>query len=84
MTAEYFTPEEVAKHFKIDPETVRRHLRSEKWPGLKLGGVWRISRQNLQQIEEGQIPKPRKQRGQLKQLVSELANREVGDRDRMS
>lgn len=84
MASEYFTPDEVADHFKIDPETVRRHLRQENWPGLKIGGVWRISRRHLKQIEEGQVPTGRKQRGQLKQLVSELANREIAGRDRPS
>lgn len=73
MATEYFTPEEIATHFRIDPETVRRHLRSNKWPGLKIGGVWRISRQHLKQIEEGQVSKGRRKRGEIQRLVEELA-----------
>lgn len=73
MTSEYFTPEEVAAYFRIDSETVRRHLRQKKWPGLKVGGVWRISRHNLKQIEEGQVFKGRRKRSEIQALVSELA-----------
>lgn len=71
--ATYFTPDEVATHFNIDPETARRKFRTGQWPAVKIGGLWRISRQHLQQIEQGQVSTGRRKRKGIKQLVSDLA-----------
>ena len=44
---EYLTPTEIAKELKVHERTVRRLLNKGKLKGSKIGGSWRISRDNL-------------------------------------
>ncbi len=41
------TAEEVAKHLRIHPYTVRRLVRDGKLPGFKVGGQWRFNRTEM-------------------------------------
>ena len=42
---EYYTPEEVANHYRVDPATIRRLCREGNVPGAKqIGKQWRIPR----------------------------------------
>ena len=44
----YVSPEEAAKAFSLQPETIRRLCRDRKIPGArKIGGVWRIPKSFL-------------------------------------
>ncbi len=44
------TPEQFAKRFHLDPDTVYRYLRNGVIPNSKkIGGVWRISTVGTQQ-----------------------------------
>ena len=44
----YVSPEEAAKAFAVQPETIRRLCRDGKIPGArKIGGVWRIPKSFL-------------------------------------
>lgn len=43
----YLTIPEVAKELGINAETVRRRLKSGDLKGVKVGGVWLITRNNL-------------------------------------
>jgi excisionase family DNA binding protein len=47
MSQELLTIEEAADYLKVTPFTVRRYLREGKLPGLKVGGQWRIGRDDL-------------------------------------
>ena len=40
--SEWYTPKEVADLLKINYETVLRGLNSGKFPGLRVGKLWRI------------------------------------------
>lgn len=51
MVEESFTPEEVAKILKIDPETVRRKLREGEYKGIQVGRRWRIKESELNRIQ---------------------------------
>jgi len=44
----YVSPEEAARAFSVQPETIRRLCREGKIPGArKIGGVWRIPKSFL-------------------------------------
>jgi excisionase family DNA binding protein len=46
---EYYTPEEVADYYRVDPATIRRLCRDGKIPGAKqIGRQWRIPRSFLE------------------------------------
>ena len=47
---EYYRPHEVAARLGISLEQVRRHLRSRKIPGIKLGRTWLVQPEELQRI----------------------------------
>lgn len=48
----YVSPEEAAKAFSVQPETIRRLCRDGKIPGArKIGGVWRIPKSFLSSDE---------------------------------
>lgn len=47
MRQELLTIEEAADYLKVTPYTVRRYLREGKLPGLRVGGQWRIGREDL-------------------------------------
>ncbi len=41
------TVEEVAAYLKINPEVIRRWLREDKLPGVKVGKEWRVSKEDI-------------------------------------
>jgi excisionase family DNA binding protein len=44
---EYLTPEEIAAILKVHPKTVRDWLRAGELKGIRLKGVWRVAREEL-------------------------------------
>ena len=46
---ETLTPHEVAKSLKLHPFTVTRLAREGKIPAFKVGGVWRIQKDQFEQ-----------------------------------
>ena len=48
----YFTVDEVVETLRVNPQTIRRYLRSGKLSGVKLQGSWRISDADLQNFIE--------------------------------
>ena len=48
-TIETLTPGEVAKILKLHPFTVTRLAREGKLPAFKVGGVWRLRRDEFEQ-----------------------------------
>lgn len=55
----YYTPEDVAKALKINDATVRRYLREGALRGYKLGDVWRISQDDLNEFLDKRANKPK-------------------------
>ncbi len=49
-TIETLTPSEVAKSLKLHPFTVTRLAREGKLPAFKVGGVWRIRKDEFEQL----------------------------------
>jgi excisionase family DNA binding protein len=51
----YHSPEEIANMFNLQAQTVRLWIRQGKLKAVKLGGLWRISEEELQRfVEAGQ------------------------------
>lgn len=44
---DFLTVNEVARQLRVTPLTLRRMLTSASFPGIKVGHVWRIRRQDL-------------------------------------
>ncbi len=52
----YYSPEEVSEQINVKQATVRKWIREGKLKALKLGGLWRISEDQLQEfIRSGQV-----------------------------
>jgi len=52
----YFSPEEMGEQFNIKPATIRKWIRESKLKAVKLGGLWRISEEELQRfVEAGKV-----------------------------
>ncbi|MFN8474897.1 MAG: helix-turn-helix domain-containing protein [Anaerolineae bacterium] len=49
-STEYLTPKEIAQLLKLHEETIRRYLRSGELPAIKLGGVYRVKREDLEEF----------------------------------
>lgn len=49
------TVSEVAKACRRSPETVRRWIREEKIPAVKLGLVWFIARRDLERFKQTRL-----------------------------
>jgi excisionase family DNA binding protein len=56
----YYSPEEVAEHFGVDPETIRRMARDGKIPGARrIGRLWRIPAEFLDKpLDTGEGDQP--------------------------
>ena len=53
MSDEILTLKEVAEYLKLAEKTAYRLVAEDKLPGFKVGGSWRLKRQDVQQwIEE--------------------------------
>jgi len=61
-TIETFTPGEVAKILKLHPFTVTRLAREGKIPAFKVGGVWRVRKDQferwMQRPTDGKSTRP--------------------------
>lgn len=51
MNRVYYTPHEFAKMFKVDYLTVRRWLLEGKVKGFKIGRMWRIAEEEIENFE---------------------------------
>jgi excisionase family DNA binding protein len=61
--AEYLSVAEFCKYFSLSEQTVARWLRNGELPGIKIGKLWRISRETVAAIERGELqmgPKEKK------------------------
>ena len=54
---ETLTPSEVAKSLKLHPFTVARLAREGKLPAFKVGGVWRIKKDEFERWITSLLPK---------------------------
>ena len=54
---ETLTPHEVSKILKLHPFTVTRLAREGKIPAFKVGGVWRVRRDEFERWVSAQRPK---------------------------
>ena len=54
---ETLTPSEVAKSLKVHPFTVARLAREGKIPAFKVGGVWRIKKDEFERWIISMLPK---------------------------
>lgn len=54
MDTEIFTVDQVAGMLDLHPKTVRRFIREGKLNARKVGGQWRITRQNIEACMGGQ------------------------------
>jgi excisionase family DNA binding protein len=43
----FYSPKEIADHFNIKPDTVRKWIKQGKIKAIKLGDIWRISETDL-------------------------------------
>ena len=57
---ETLTPNEVAKVLKLHPFTVTRLAREGKLPAFKVGGVWRVRKDEFERWIKRQTEKRRK------------------------
>ena len=51
---EFLTIKDVADHLSVHPMTIYRLLKHGRLPGVRLGGVWRFSRQAIERWEHDQ------------------------------
>ncbi len=58
---ETLTPSEVAKSLKLHPFTVTRLAREGKLPAFKVGGVWRIKKDEFEQWIVSMLPERHRQ-----------------------
>lgn len=54
---ELFSPQEVADVLDIHVKTVRRYLRDGTLNGIKIGGSWKVSKEELEILVDHSIPK---------------------------
>ncbi len=62
-TNEYFTPEEIAKMFKVKKNTVYIWIRKGKLRAVKLGSLLRVPKSALEEF----IEEPGKEKGEEKE-----------------
>ena len=46
----YYSPEEIAEHYSLKPATVRKWIREGKLKAVKLGHLWRVPEEALQEF----------------------------------
>ena len=56
MSGEFLTVAQVAELFQFSTKTIERHLRDGKLRGAKIGGVWRVRRQDADAWYDTQVP----------------------------
>jgi len=55
VSKEYLTPEKVAKILDVNIETVYRWLNKGVLPGVKIGGLWRVRKEDIDLKFENQV-----------------------------
>ncbi len=50
----YLTVEEIATELKVTPDTIQKLLRQKRLIGFKVGGVWRVTKEDLERYVEEQ------------------------------
>ncbi|MBE3562246.1 MAG: helix-turn-helix domain-containing protein [Hydrogenibacillus schlegelii] len=55
MDQDVLTPEEAAKRLRVSVRTVYRQLKDGRLPGVKVGGQWRIRREELERYLAGEV-----------------------------
>ncbi|MEN6351212.1 MAG: helix-turn-helix domain-containing protein [Syntrophomonas sp.] len=43
----FYSPNEIAEHFNVKPNTVRKWITQGKLKAIKLGDIWRVSESDL-------------------------------------
>ena len=51
---EYYTPEQVAEILQLKPDSVTKALRRGAMPGYKVGGAWRINKEEFARYMKSQ------------------------------
>jgi len=46
----YYSPEEIAKEYNVQPGTVRAWMRDGRLKAIKMGGLWRVKDEDLQEF----------------------------------
>jgi excisionase family DNA binding protein len=44
---DYYTVEELADHFRVNPKTIYRRLWAKGIPAYKVGRIWRIAKKEI-------------------------------------
>ncbi len=50
LTAPYYTVQQVMSYLQVSDETVYRYIRSGKLKAVRSGGLWRVSREALEEF----------------------------------
>ena len=45
--SDFFTVNELARHFRVNPKTIYRRLWAKQLPAFKVGRTWRIAKKDL-------------------------------------
>ncbi len=46
----YYSPEDIAEQYNLNPATVRKWIREGKLKAIKMGALWRVSEEALQEF----------------------------------
>lgn len=46
----YYSPEEIAEHYNLKPGTVRKWIRDGNLKAVKLGHLWRVKEEDLNEF----------------------------------
>jgi len=52
MKNEFFTVNELAKEFRVNPKTIYRRLWAKEIPAYKVGRSWRIARKDIKWLRQ--------------------------------
>jgi excisionase family DNA binding protein len=48
----YFTVNELADHFRVNPKTIYRRLWAKGIPAYKVGRIWRIAKKDIKWLKQ--------------------------------
>jgi excisionase family DNA binding protein len=49
---DYFTVDELADHFRVNPKTIYRRLGAKGIPAYKVGRAWRIAKKDIEWLKQ--------------------------------
>lgn len=52
MKEDYFTVNELADHFGVNPKTIYRRLWAKGIPAYKVGRIWRIAKKDIKWLRQ--------------------------------